>query len=91
MKKLSDNLDDYTLGEIKKFALNHIKSTNQQYNYYKSERGRAAYRESSKRYYYNNREKCLERAKKNHKKKLIANGKVPQEKRGRPKKINQNE
>ena len=92
MKQLSDNLDDYTLGEIKKFALKHIKATNIQIEYYTSEHGKAKYREGSKRYYWKHREKCLERAKRNHKKKVLASGKVPQNRRGRPsKKVNQNE
>ena len=92
MNRLSENLDDYTLGEIKKFALKQIKSTNKGIDYYKSEHGKAKYREGSKRYYWNHREKCLERAKINHKKKVLASGKVPQKRRGRPsKKVNQNE
>ena len=92
MKRLSENLDDYTFEEVKNLALKQIKVTNQQIDYYQSEGGKQKYRDCARRYYYKHREACLERAKKNHRKKVIASGKVPQNRRGRPsKKVNQNE
>ena len=80
------NLEDYTLGQIKEFALKFLKSRNKQIKYYKSETGKQKYRECAKRYYYKHREKCLAKRKKQYREKLLAEGKVPQGRRGRPSK-----
>ena len=88
MKQLSVNLEDYTFEEVKQLALKQIKATNQQTTYYKSERGKQKMREASKRYYWKHREACLEKARKNHTNKVIASGKIPQKRRGRPSKVN---
>jgi len=87
MKKLTENLDDYDEETIREYALKHIKQINRGINYYMSDRGKQKYREGAKKYYYKHREKCLERAKESHRKKVIASGKVPQKRRGRPKKV----
>ena len=88
MKKLSENLDDYSFEEVKQLALKQINATNIQINYYQSERGKQKMRECAKRYYWKHREACLEKARKNHTKKVIASGKIPQKRRGRPSKKN---
>jgi hypothetical protein len=87
MKKLSENLDNYDEKTIKEYALRQIKQINRGITYYMSDAGKAKYREGAKRYYWKHREKCLERAKEYHRKNLLAIGKVPQKRRGRPKKI----
>ena len=80
------NLEDYTLGDIKEFALKFLKSRNKQIKYYHSEAGKQKYRECAKRYYYKHREECLAKRKEKYRLKLLAEGKVPQERPGRPSK-----
>ena len=87
MNKLSLDLKDYTEEQIRTYALKFIKSKNTAIDYYNSEKGKEKYREGSKRYYRNNREKCCEYAKKRHADKVRQSGKEPQKRRGRPSKI----
>ena len=84
MNKLSLNLEDYTNEQINNYALKFIKSKNNAIDYYNSEKGKEKYRSGSRRYYRNNRDKCLKIAKERHAKKVIAMGKKPQNRRGRP-------
>ena len=59
MNKLSLELDKYSEEEIKAYALKYLHSKNSAIDYYNSEKGKERYRAGSRKYYHNNREKCL--------------------------------
>ena len=87
MNKLSLELNNYTEEEINSFALKFINSKNSAIDYYHSEKGKERYRAGSRKYYHNNREKCLKIAKDRYAKMLKKQGKIVQPRRGRPRKI----
>ena len=86
MEKLSENIEDYDINEIKDFAKKYIKSRNVQIKYYESENGKEKYRACARRYYHNNRERCCNNAKERYRKKIEKTGRKVNPKRGRPNK-----
>ena len=86
MNKVSLDLKDYSDDDIKNYALKFLKAKNTSIEYYNSDKGKEKYREGSRKYYRNHRDKCLETAKKRYADKLKKEGKIVQNRRGRPKK-----
>ena len=80
------NLEDYTLEQINDFAIRYLKARNTQIRYYKSDHGKEKYREGARRWYRNNKEKCLAKRKEQYKNKLLAEGKIVRKRAGRPRK-----
>ena len=87
MNKLSIEIDNYTDEQIKSYALKYIHSKNSAIDYYNSDKGKERYRAGSRRYYHNNRDKCLKIAKDRYAKRLEKMGKKVQPRRGRPRKV----
>lgn len=87
---VSESLDEYNENQIREFAVKFLKNKNKQIKYYLSEKGKNTYRKASKRFYYNNLEKCRTASRIAYKKKLAKLGKKVRPTRGRPKKNEKN-